>query len=166
MLADDEFADVTFEVEGARITAHRAVLVSRSAYFRGMFKSPCRETAPDAVIVVRDTTIAAFRKLLAYLYGDRLELDDDVVLDVMQKTREYQLTRAFNMCMRYCIQHVRSATVVPWLLVADAARLDELREAMLQHLRRHLRSIRAEAPEALAALRASPDLMLELINAL
>jgi hypothetical protein len=166
MLADDAFADVTFEVEGARITAHRAVLVSRSAYFRGMFKSPCRETAPDAVIVVRDTTIAAFRKLLAYLYGDRLELDDDVVLDVMQKTREYQLTRAFNMCMRYCIQHVRSATVVPWLLVADAARLDELREAMLQHLRRHLRSIRAEAPEALAALRASPDLMLELINAL
>jgi hypothetical protein len=166
MLADDAFADVTFEVEGARITAHRAVLVSRSAYFRGMFMSPCRETAPDAVIVVRDTTIAAFRKLLAYLYGDRLELDDDVVLDVMQKTREYQLTRAFNMCMRYCIQHVRSATVVPWLLVADAARLDELREAMLQHLRRHLRSIRAEAPEALAALRASPDLMLELINAL
>eukprot|EP00900_Chrysochromulina_parva_P001813 jgi/Chrpa1/11632/Chrysochromulina_OHIO_Genome00021125-RA len=166
MLADDAFADVTFEVEGARITAHRAVLVSRSAYFRGMFMSPCRETASDAVIVVRDTTIAAFRKLLAYLYGDRLELDDDVVLDVMQKTREYQLTRAFNMCMRYCIQHVRSATVVPWLLVADAARLDELREAMLQHLRRHLRSIRAEAPEALAALRASPDLMLELINAL
>ena len=166
MLADDEFADVTFEVEGARITAHRAVLVSRSAYFRGMFKSPCRETRPDAVIVVRDTTIAAFRKLLAYLYGDRLELDDDVVLDVMQKTREYQLTRAFNLCMRYCIQNVRSATVVPWLLVADSARLDGLREAMLQHLRRHLRSIRAEAPEALAALRASPDLMLELINAL
>ena len=166
MLADDEFADVTFEVEGARITAHRAVLVSRSAYFRGMFRSPCRETRPDAVIVVRDTTIAAFRKLLAYLYGDRLELDDDVVLDVMQKTREYQLTRAFNLCMRYCIQNVRSATVVPWLLVADSARLDGLREAMLQHLRRHLRSIRAEAPEALAALRASPDLMLELINAL
>ena len=55
---------------------------------------------------------------------------------------------------------------MPWLLVADSARLDGLREAMLQHLRRHLRSIRAEVPEALAALRASPDLMLELINAL
>jgi hypothetical protein len=166
MLVDDKFADVTFEVEGSRITAHRAVLVSRSEYFQGMFKSTCREMAPDVVIVIRDTTIAAFRKLLAYLYVDRLELDDDVVLDVMQKTREYQLLRAFNMCMRYCIEHVRSATVVPWLLVADATQLVELREAMLQHLRRHLRSIRAETPEALDTLRKErPDLILELTTA-
>jgi sugar lactone lactonase YvrE len=167
MLADDAFADVTFEVEGARITAHRAVLVSRSAYFRGMFMSPCRETRPGAVIVVHGTTSAAFRSLLAYLYSDSLELDDDVVIDVMQKAREYQLTRAFNMCVRYCRLHVQSTTVVPWLVTADTARLDELREAMLQHLRRHFRSIRAEAPEALAALvRASPDLVLEVMNRL
>jgi hypothetical protein len=52
-------------------------------------------------------------------------------------------------------------------VTADTARLDELREAMLQHLRRHFRSIRAEAPEALAALvRASPDLVLEVMNRL
>jgi hypothetical protein len=158
---------VTFEVEGARITAHRAVLVSRSAYFRGMFMSPCRETRTGAVIVVHGTTSAAFRSLLAYLYSDSLELDDDVVIDVMQKAREYQLTRAFNMCVRYCRLHVQSTTVVPWLVTADTARLDELREAMLQHLRRHFRSIRAEAPEALAALvRASPDLVLEVMNRL
>jgi hypothetical protein len=87
------------------------------------------------------------------------------VIDVMQKAREYQLTRAFNMCVRYCRLHVQSTTVVPWLVTADTARLDELREAMLQHLRRHFRSIRAEAPEALAALvrASSPDLVLEVM---
>jgi hypothetical protein len=31
---------------------------------------------------VGETTPAAFKKLLAYLYSDELELDDEVVVDV------------------------------------------------------------------------------------
>ena len=69
--------------------AVRAVLSARSTYFRSMFKSNCREAQPGAVIQVGETTAAAFRLLLAYLYTDALDgLDDEVVLDVMRKARE------------------------------------------------------------------------------
>ena len=50
MLEDVESSDVTFEVEGTRITAHRAVLIFRSQFFRSMLKSGCREAEHGAVI--------------------------------------------------------------------------------------------------------------------
>ena len=56
------------------------------------------------------------------------------------------LTRAYNMCMRYCIRHVTSANVVAWLHRADAAQLDELRDEMLRYMKRHFLAIHMETP--------------------
>ena len=69
-------------MSGTRIHAHRNVLAARSDYFSNMFGSQCREAQPGAVVTVGETTPAAFKKLLAYLYSDELELDDEVVVDV------------------------------------------------------------------------------------
>ena len=70
------------DVGGTRIHAHRSILAARSDYFSNMFGSQCREAQPGAVVTVGETTPAAFKKLLAYLYSDELELDDEVVVDV------------------------------------------------------------------------------------
>ena len=166
MFEDEQFADATFDVDGTHIVAHRAVLVTTSAYMRGMFMSNCREAQPGAIIKVGETTAAAFRQLLAFLYSDALELDEEVVIDVMRKAREYDLTRAYNMCMRFCLRNATSANAIPWLLRADAAHLDELREVMLQYVKRNFRAVRAEAPETLAALSTNAGLMLELVSIL
>ena len=201
MLGDSEFADTTFEVEGTRITAHRAILVIRSEYFRGMLTSGCRETQPGAVIQIGECTPAAFRKLLTFLYCDgasprveaeirlttrpracatrpyihdlcatptlaALDVDDEVVIDVMRKAREYDLTRAYHMCLRHCVRAVCSSNAIAWLLRADEYQLDELRDEMLKYVKRHFRAIREEAHETLAALRANPDLMLEVMDGL
>jgi len=166
MLEDEESADTTFEVEGERITAHRAILIFRSDFFRGMLKSGCREAQPGTVISVGETTPAAFRRLLAFLYSDTLDLDDEVVVDVMRKAREYGLARAYNMCMRYCLRNARSSSSVAWLLQSDEYALDELRSEMLLYVKRHFGAIRDEAQVSLAALRAKPDLMLEVMNVL
>ena len=65
------------DVSGTRIHAHRNILAARSDYFSNMFGSQCREAQPGAVVTVGETTPAAFKKLLAYLYSDELELDDE-----------------------------------------------------------------------------------------
>ena len=70
------------DVSGTRIHAHRNILAARSDYFSNMFGSQCREAQPGAVVTVGETTPAAFKRLLAYLYSDELELDDEVVVDV------------------------------------------------------------------------------------
>ena len=75
------------DVSGTRIHAHRSILAARSDYFSNMFGSQCREAQPGAVVTVGETTPAAFKKLLAYLYSDELELDDEVVVDVRNAAR-------------------------------------------------------------------------------
>ena len=163
LLDDDQFADATFEVEGTRFTAHRCILSARSDYFRGMLGSSCREADAGAVIQIKETTPAAFRVLLTYLYTGALELDDDVVIDVLRKAQEFDLVRVYNLCMHYCIAHVTPVNAIRWLIRAETCSLEELRGVVLSHVRRAFRSIRDEAPESLAELRAHPDLMLEVM---
>ena len=95
-----------------------------------------------------------------------LELDEVVVIDVMRKAREYDLRRAYNMCMQYCLRAASSSNAILWLLRADECRLDELRAEMLAYVRRCFRAIRQEAHETLAALCAHPGLMLEVVDGL
>ena len=79
------------------------------------------------------------------------------------KVREYGLTRAHHLCMRYCMRHVGTSNAVGWLLRADTCRLDDLRELMISYVKRNFRAIREEAIDTLAALRANPDLMFEVM---
>ena len=167
LLEDDEFADATFDVGGEAIRAHKAVLAARSSYFRAMLTSSCAEAQPGATIRVHDTTAVAFKRLLAFVYTDDLELDDAVVVDVLRKAEEYQLERAYSLCMRHCVRHVGPTNAVTWLIRASLHRLDDLYGVALRYVRHHFREIRETAVDSLAELRAHPDLMLEvMVNAL
>ena len=44
------------------------------------------------------------------------------------------------------------------------AQLDELRDEMLQYMKRHFRAVHMETPETLTDLRVNPDLMLEVMR--
>jgi len=48
LVNSDLFSDVTFDVEGHRVFAHRAVLVARSEYFRAMFCGGLKEARHTA----------------------------------------------------------------------------------------------------------------------
>ena len=124
LLDDPTSVDVTFVVNNERIPAHRTILAARSTYFRTMFSSGMKEaqegndiivqdTSPAAFramllylytegndIIVQDTSPAAFRALLLYLYTDELAFDDSVELlvDVLCKAKELELTRVANYC--------------------------------------------------------------------
>ena len=85
-------------MSGTRIHAHRNILAARSDYFSNMFGSQCREAQPGAVVTVGETTPAAFKKLLAYLYSDALELDDEVVVDVRNAASSTHQPAPLRLC--------------------------------------------------------------------
>ena len=62
-----------------------------------------------------------------------------------------------------CVRRATSANAVAWLVRAEECKLDDLLEVALGYVKRNFRKIRDEAPEALANLRAHPDLMLEVM---
>ena len=165
-LADESLSDVTFAVNGEHIRAHRAMLVSRSSYFRTMLTSGFQEAQQqrDAVITIGDSTPAAFRSVLRYLYTDQLICDDDCVVDVLRKGQEIDSRRLCDLCVQYCHRHIVPSSAISWLLQAHENGIDELRALALAYVKRNYRRIRMVARESLLELGTNPELMLEVMD--
>jgi hypothetical protein len=186
MLEDPTLADVTFVVEGVRITAHRAILVSRCEYFQRMFLGSFREgtaggegsaeraglAAAEATeaaaqmreVLIGETTPEAFRALLNFLYTDRTEFDDALILLVMRKAKEIALGQVYAHCVRHCRRNISLNNAMMWFVQAHEFGFDVQRAAALSYIGRNLRQIREQAPHTLGAVGEHPALMMEILT--
>ncbi|KAL6544590.1 hypothetical protein OROMI_023452 [Orobanche minor] len=69
MLSESIHTDIVINASGGTISAHRAVLASRSHVFRSMFSHDLKEKEMSAVDIP-DMSIEACRALLNYIYGN------------------------------------------------------------------------------------------------
>ncbi len=96
LLDDPTSAGVTFvAVNNERIPAHKNILAARSPYFRAML-SGVTESQGGSHIIIQGISLPGFRALLLHLYTDELAFDGTLVLDVLCKTKELELTRVYN----------------------------------------------------------------------
>ncbi|CAH0480616.1 unnamed protein product [Peronospora belbahrii] len=72
----EEFADISFLVEGRVVYAHKIILSALCARFRGMFSSGFRE-ARESQVVITEMRYEIFLLLLEYLYTGHVETHDD-----------------------------------------------------------------------------------------
>ena len=133
-----DFADVTFTVGGAQVPAHRAVLAARSEYFRAMF----RFDACSSAICIKGTTATAFRAVLQYLYTGTMSLTDELVVDAMQLSHQYDILGAYYECVRYCQQRVTVHSAVRWLVALDWPGAEACRARVLLFVRHHYDEVR------------------------
>ncbi len=128
-----------------------------------------KEAQKDHDIIVQDTSPAAFRALLLYLYTDELAFGDTVTLlvDALRKAKELELTRVYNHCEQRCELMLSAQNVVLLFMQADEYALEGLRESALRYLSRNLNTIRAdsEAKHSLVKLVEKPILMVEVMTA-
>ena len=162
MFEDPTFADVTFDVGGTSITAHRAVLGARSEYFKAMLTSGFKEQQ-DGKISIADTAPGAYRVLLRYLYTDELRFADEEVLNVMRLAHMMQLTRVYNFVTRHCHCNISVHNATQWLVQADQHEMGALRSVALRFLTRNFRQVRSDVKEALRLLQDHPALMMEVM---
>lgn len=101
-----EFADVTFVVEGSKFFAHRVILAARSEYFRALLYGGMRETNPEAQIEIKDTTAPAFNALLKYVYTGKVypgEYKEETILELLSLAHKYgflALESALQGCLK------------------------------------------------------------------
>eukprot|EP00976_Prorocentrum_cordatum_P104940 1194088-Prorocentrum_minimum.AAC.1 len=158
------FHDVCFVVEEQRVPAHRCILSARSAYFRAMLSDGFRESdSPE--IHIQGTSCAAFKALLAYLYTDRMEVDEDKVLlfDLAKLCDQYQEERLYNHCMWQLMKGITHQNAVTRLIEAHACEgggmWTKLQSATMAYVTRNLRAIWRKAKPTLAHLDTNrPDL--------
>jgi hypothetical protein len=72
LVGASELADVGLVVEGELFPAHRAVLVVRSEYFRGLLLSGMQEGCGQQEIALGEVSAEAFRVVLRFLYTGEL----------------------------------------------------------------------------------------------
>ncbi|KAF6266751.1 hypothetical protein COO60DRAFT_1473285 [Scenedesmus sp. NREL 46B-D3] len=164
LLETAEAADVAFEVCGERIKAHKLILITQCDYFKKMlapeqFAEGCTNT-----VQVQDTTPAAFKALLRYLYTDELRFSDDTILDVMLLAQKMVIHRVLNHCLVHIRHNLSPRSVVHWLMWADEhSGFGELRSTAFNYLVSNFKDVRKDKQQLAHLLARRPDLVMDVM---
>jgi hypothetical protein len=90
-----------------------------------------------------------------------------LLVDVLRKAKELDLTRVVNHCEQCCECGLSAQNVVLLFMQADEYVLEGLRESVLRYLSRNLSTIRADSKDkhSLVKLAEKPMLMTEVMTA-
>ena len=129
-----------------------------------MLTTEFAEAQDDAVVTVGDTTPTAFKAVLRYLYTDTLVCDEESVVDIMCKAREYDLRHLLKLCHDYCAEKLAPPNAIPWLVQAEVRQLNDLRALAMGFVKRNFRRIRMVAKDTLVLLSECPEVMVEVME--
>lgn len=140
---EDNFADVTFLVEGQRIGAHKAFLAARSKHFRAMFLSGMRESHSGAVISIPSTSACVFRALLEYLYTDRVrdDLPPVAAVELYIAADLYNIERLQILCEGIIAQGLGVDSAPALLQISDDLGASRPREVCLRWIVDHFDTV-------------------------
>ena len=93
MLDNPKDSDITFEVEGKKIFAHKIILSCRCAHLKKILTNE----HPNPILV-DNFSYSAFYKLLQYLYSDTITLSSSIVAQVYKLATSYDLKQLMCIC--------------------------------------------------------------------
>eukprot|EP00160_Parvularia_atlantis_P017615 Unigene6131_Nuclearia_a/m.18883 Unigene6131_Nuclearia_a/g.18883 ORF Unigene6131_Nuclearia_a/g.18883 Unigene6131_Nuclearia_a/m.18883 type:complete len:200 (-) Unigene6131_Nuclearia_a:100-699(-) len=140
---------------------HRDVLSQRSDQFHARFASGMKD-ANSTHIELPDTSPAAFKVLLHFMYLDECTLTSDVAPEVLELASFYQVPRLLALCEAYYDDCITDDSVCHILELADRHGAFQLRRVCMQYILDrvpHNRSISA------LLLTLSPELLVEVVEA-
>ncbi|XP_059619294.1 BTB/POZ domain-containing protein 9 [Phlebotomus argentipes] len=118
---NQDYSDVTFVVDGAKLPAHRVILAARSEYFRAMLYGGMSESSQSEIVL--KVPLEAFRALLRYIYSGQMSLAqmrEEDVLDTLGLANQYGFSELETAISSYLRQVLSLDNVCA---VLDAARL-------------------------------------------
>ncbi|KAK7604748.1 hypothetical protein V9T40_005934 [Parthenolecanium corni] len=80
-------ADLTICVDNREIHVHQAILKMRSAYFKSLLSRWLKEN--EKVVTIKGKSFAAVEAYLKYIYTDRLEVNIELAVELLQLADEY-----------------------------------------------------------------------------
>ncbi|CAL5003239.1 unnamed protein product [Urochloa decumbens] len=141
LLEEGDGADVTFEVQGENIPAHRTVLVSRSMVFKAELCGQMKERNEDR-IAIGDMQPDVFKALLRFIYTDSLPAMLDLSKDdSLEMTRHllvaadrYAMDRLKLVCAEILSKSLDVENVTTTLGLADRHNCSVLKDACTEFI--------------------------------
>jgi speckle-type POZ protein len=142
-------ADVTFEVDEEKMTAHKIILQARSPVFKALLTGPMRE-GHEGVVAVHDVRGPVFRALLYFVYCDALptdlqgpRLEVPMAQHLLAAADRFQLIRLRCICEQRLCETVEVETVATTLALAEQNNARELKRVCLEFVSKHLQAVMA-----------------------
>ncbi|KAE8797671.1 hypothetical protein D1007_27138 [Hordeum vulgare] len=135
LLKSNDAADMTFQVDGQRYSAHRCVVAARSSVFKAELLGAMEESS-GSTIVIRDMEADVFESLLHFMYTDSVPPVLDVVMagHLLVAADRYNIGRLKVICEDKLCSHIDSNMVATSLALAEQHGFRRLKEACLQFL--------------------------------
>ncbi|KAL9265709.1 BTB/POZ domain-containing protein [Drosera capensis] len=103
LVASDECGDGDDGVDGdVAVSAHRAVLVSRSPVFKAMFEVEMEESI-SGTIKISDVTCDSLRAFVNYMYTAEVWLDEQIASELLVLGEKYQVKHLKEYCEKYLV---------------------------------------------------------------
>ncbi|KAF9431849.1 Interferon-induced protein 44-like, partial [Entomortierella beljakovae] len=113
--------------------AHSLILQARSSYFARALNSEWKE-ASQGVIHKPNITPAVFEKVLQYIYGGRLTLEDEIVAGLIRAADELCMEDLLVGCERYALTTIRHNNVMDMVNIASLHNLTQLKSECMDFI--------------------------------
>ena len=143
LINSKRFSDVTFVLDdGNKVYANKGILVSRSEYFRALFKvGEVKHAEADALEVrVEHISYDIFLNVMEFLYTGETDIIDDNAMQLIEAADLFILTELKERAGAILMLHIDSSTALKLLKFADQMRLTQLQTKCISFLRENLHS--------------------------
>ncbi|XP_069134398.1 leucine-zipper-like transcriptional regulator 1 [Argopecten irradians] len=160
----EEFCDITLQLDGIPIKAHKAILAARCSYFESLFRWKPNDDTVTIAIGEMVPSRQAFNSLLRYIYyGDVImPPEDSLYLFPAPYFYGFSNNRLQAFCKHNLEKNVTVQNVVQILEAADKIQALDMKKHALNLIVHHFTKV-ARLPEI---RRLSKDLLLDVIKAL
>uniref|UniRef100_A0A0A1X9B2 Kelch-like protein 17 n=3 Tax=Zeugodacus cucurbitae TaxID=28588 RepID=A0A0A1X9B2_ZEUCU len=125
MRNNTQLCDVSLEVGGETIQAHKVVLASVSPYFYAMFNDDMLERNQGAVRL-HDVDVTALRQLIDYTYTGEITITEDNVQVLLPASSLLQIHSVREACCKFLLRQLHPSNCLGIRSFADAHSCKEL----------------------------------------
>lgn len=134
LLNNKQFSDVHFIVQGQTVYAHRAILYSRSDYFRTMFDAQMRESS-ELMIPIPDVSHDVFLAVMEYLYTRKANVrKGQLAVELLKAADMFRLDGLRSYCVIKVEQAITVENVCDIVYIADTHNTESLKQFCLNFI--------------------------------
>ncbi|KAG5307348.1 LZTR1 regulator, partial [Acromyrmex insinuator] len=159
-----EFCDITLELNGRSIPAHKAILAARCGYFEGLFRSTPGNNTANVQIGETIPSYDSFYSLLKYIYYANVSMPPEDSLYLFAASEYYSFTnnRLKVFCKQNLEMNVTFENVIPVLEAAERTQNIDMKKYALNLIVHHFSEV-ARLPKL---RELSRELLLDILDAL
>ncbi|XP_044580716.1 speckle-type POZ protein B-like [Cotesia glomerata] len=141
LLISKKNCDVVITVGDEKFDAHKVVLITRSNVFEAMFEHDMKESKTNEVDIP-DVDPGVFRRVLEFIYTDKVEDLDIFADELLEASDKYQLHGLKKMCETSLSKTLSFKNAVRILILADRHSAERLNEFTMNFVVAHLAELK------------------------